>query len=391
MLKRKRGKVVVKLVIRQKLYIGVVVVCMLGGIFVGCQKVEAPAEEVLVPEVKIEIEGTVAVEEKIVFNVDFPATVEEIQVKDGQRVKKGEVLLTLDIEDYKQQIKEKENEIALYKLELEGVKGVYDPQNPYITQIEDNIELKQNQLELGTDQDIKKIENSLDVAKESYEKNLKDYETLVALLEIEAISKDEVTRAELGLKEGKKQIENLELSLDQTKQAKALEIDGLKAERKSLTTQVNNGRSERDSSKDKLLLQIETATLQLENMKNKLQKEYLKDDKLVAPSDDLIIYNIACEKGSKVESLMGPLMEGMDATTLVIEANLPEEYSQDLKIGDHVEVIPYTDQTAVISGTVLRKAEHAIENYGETVIKTIIKVEDNQGLLTVGGSVDIQF
>lgn len=391
MLKRKRGKVVVKLVIRQKLYIGVVVVCMLGGIFVGCQKVEAPVEEVLVPEVKIEIEGTVAVEEKIVFNVDFPATVEEIQVKDGQRVKKGEVLLTLDIEDYKQQIKEKENEIALYKLELEGVKGVYDPQNPYITQIEDNIELKQNQLELGTDQDIKKIENSLDVAKESYEKNLKDYETLVELLEIEAISKDEVTRAELGLKEGKKQIENLELSLDQIKQAKALEIDGLKAELKSLTTQVNNGKSQRSSSEDRLLLQMETATLQLENMKNKLQKEYLKDDKLVAPSDDLIIYNIACEKGSKVESLMGPLMEGMDATTLVIEANLPEEYSQDLKIGDHVEVIPYTDQNAVISGTVLRKAEHAIENYGETVIKTIIKVEDSQGLLTVGGSVDIQF
>lgn len=381
----------INLVKRQKFYITLIVLGILGSILIGCQKVEPSTEDVLIPETKIEIEGTVGVEEKIIFNLDFPATVKEVQVKEGQRVKKGDVLLTLDLEDYKRQIEEKENEIALYEMELKALGAVYDPQNPYIAQIKENVEIKQSQLILGTDQDIKKIENSLNVAHESYEKNVEDYETLVALLEIEAVSKDEVTRAELALKEAKKQIENLELSLEQTKQAKNLEIDALKAELKSLTTQVNNGQSERVSGEDKLQLQIETARLQLESMKSKLQKEYLQGMQLIAPSDNLIIYNIACQKGSKVETIMGPLMEGMEATTLVVEANLPEEYSQDLKVGDGVKVLPYTDETLSLNGVVTRKAEYAAENYGETVIKTIIKVEDPKGVLTIGGSVDVQF
>ena len=381
----------IKLIKRIKAYGSIVAVCLLVSLGVGCQKVETPVEEVIIPETKIEIEGTVSVEDKMVFNLDFPATVTQIHVKEGEKVKKGDILLTLDLTDYIRQIEEKENELALYDLELEKLKAVNEPQNPYITQLQDNIELKENQLTQGEDQDIKKINNNLEVAIENFKKQEKDYETLVALLKIEATSKDELKKAELGLNEAKKQIENLELSLEQTKQVKSLEIDGLKAELKSLKVQVNNGRSERGAGEDKLILQRKTATLQVEGMKDKLQKEFLEGNQLIAPCDNLIIYQIACEKGSKVESIVGPLMEGMDATTLVIEANLPEEYNKDLQVGDQVDVIPYTDEGRVLKGSVVRKAEHAIENYGETVIKTIIKVEDEEGLLTIGGSVDIQF
>lgn len=374
-----------------KLGIGIVTLCLGSMMFAGCEKAQVPVEEVIVPETKIEIEGVVAVEDKMEFNIEFPATITNVHVKDGEKVKVGDILATLDLEDYKNQIAQKENEIKLYEIELQELGEVLYPQNAYITQISNNIKEKQAQLEQGTDQDVKKLENNLEIAKQNYDKGLKDYNTLEELLEVQAVSQEEVTKAKLALQEASKQIENLELSIEQTKQSKKLEIESLKAELGNLTTQVNNGKKQSATGTDKLRIQMETATLQLESMKSKLDREYLQENQIIAPSEGLIIYNINCQKGSKVETIIGPLMEGLDEKSLVIEANLPEEYNGDLQLGDTVEVLPYTDQGAILKGKVIRKAEHATESYGETVIKTIIKVEDTKGLLTIGGNVDIQF
>lgn len=170
-----------------------------------------------------------------------------------------------------------------------------------------------------------------------------------------------------------------------------MEIESLKADLGNLTTQVSNGKKQSATGVDKLRIQMETATLQLESMKGKLEKAYIKDNQVIATSDALIIYNIACQKGSKIETIIGPLMEGLDRKSLVIEAKLLEEYNDDLKVGDIVDILPYTNQAITLQGTVIRKAEHATESYGETVIKTIIKIEDTTDLLTIGGNVDIQF
>ncbi|MEG2091028.1 HlyD family secretion protein, partial [Niameybacter sp.] len=376
---------------RMKKYIGLVSLCIGGLGLVGCQQVEEQVEVVSVPVTKIEIEGVVSIEEKMEFNLDFPATVEAVHVKEGEKVKRGDVLMTLNIESYMEQITQKENEIRLYEIELKAVEEVLYPASAQITQIRNTLKLKQEQLQQGTDQDIKKLENDLEIARSQHEKGTQDFETLQALLEVEAVSKDEVAKSKLALEQGSKQIENLELSVEQTKQAKSLEIESLQAELKNLTTQASNTQNQIATNAEKIQLQIQTATIQLESMKNKLEKEYLEGHQIIAPCDDLIIYNIACQKGSKVERMVGPLMEGMNAQTLVIEADLPEEYNDDLQIGDKVEVLPYTNQDTRLDGTVIRKSEHATENYGETVIKTVIEIEDTKGLLTIGGNVDVQF
>lgn len=147
------------------LAIGIVTLCLGSMMFAGCEKVEAPVEEVIVPETKIEIEGIVTVEDKMEFNLEFPATVVEVHVKDGEQVKAEDVLLTLNLDDYRSQITQKENELKVYEIELKELSEVLYPQNAYITQISNNIKQKQEQLEQGTDQDIKKLENSLEIAK----------------------------------------------------------------------------------------------------------------------------------------------------------------------------------------------------------------------------------
>lgn len=375
---------------KYRLLIGVLAaVSMLG---VGCQKVEETTnQEVIVPETKIEIEGSVLVEEEIEFNLDFPAFIKEVHVKEGQKVAKGDVLVTLDLEEYQNQIAQKKNEIALYELQLKELKTVLYPQNAHIEQVESSLKLKETQLKEETDQDLQKLKNSKVLTEDARDKALKDYKVTEELCSAGAASKEELTQMSQLVKSTEKQVEDIELTIAQTKQSKQLEIDSLKAQLKDLNMQVSNGESQNQSSVDALALQIETATMQLDNMTSKLQKDYIVGNQIAAPIDGLIIHSIACQKGSRVELIQGPILKGMDSSTLVVSANLPEEYSKDLKIGDKVDVISYTDQEKVLVGEVVRLAENAVENYGETVIKTTIKVEDPEGLLKVGGSVDVQF
>ncbi|MEG0579020.1 MAG: biotin/lipoyl-binding protein, partial [Niameybacter sp.] len=156
--------------IRMKKYIGLVSLCIGGLGLVGCQQVEEQVEVVSVPVTKIEIEGVVSIEEKMEFNLDFPATVEAVHGKEGEKVKRGDVLMTLNIESYMEQITQKENEIRLYEIELKAVEEVLYPASAQITQIRNTLKLKQEQLQQGTDQDIKKLENDLEIARSQHEK-----------------------------------------------------------------------------------------------------------------------------------------------------------------------------------------------------------------------------
>ena len=84
------------------------------SLLAGCSKeVKADAkmeEQVVKADMKVEawgeVEGTIIKE----IYVDFPATVEAIKVKEGQIVKKGEELVLLNYEPYKQTILMKEKE-----------------------------------------------------------------------------------------------------------------------------------------------------------------------------------------------------------------------------------------------------------------------------------------
>lgn len=372
------------------LLIGVLVSLSMMG--VGCQKAEVPTtQEVVIPETKIEIEGNVIVEETIEFNLDFPAVIKEVHVKEGEKVVKGNILVTLDLEDYNNQIAQKKNEIALYELQLQDLKKVLYPQNAHIEQIESSLKIKEAQIKEASDPDLEKLENSKLLAEDAKAKAIKDYEVAEELFNIGAASNEELINLERLITSTTKQVEDIDLTLTQTKQSKQLEIDSLKAQLKDLRMQVSNGENQNQSAFDTLTLQIETATLALNHMTSKLTRDYLLGNQIIAPIDGLVIYDITCQKGGRVELISGALLKGMDTSTLVVSANLPEEYSTELKVGDQVEVMPYTDQNQRLVGKVIRLAENAVENYGETVIRTIIKVEDPEGLLKVGGSVDVQF
>ena len=95
---------------------------MLASLIAGCNNSEAvvetsevPTEEVVQEEVASTVEawGSVSAETIKEVHLDFNATVTDVYVKEGQEVKAGDKLLSIDYEDYKTSIAQKEKEIRM--------------------------------------------------------------------------------------------------------------------------------------------------------------------------------------------------------------------------------------------------------------------------------------
>lgn len=363
-------------------------------VFTGCtkQQEEPEVESVIaIPKSFTEASGKVIVEERTSIYLDFPATVEEVYVKEGDKVAKGTPLFKLNLEDYNSLLTQKQNEKKCYEMELMGLDKVSTPQTSSIDQIKKQLETKEAALEENTDTDLMMLQNTWDLLEDTKKDLLKDYDTAKELLAIGAISQKEISSIEQSIRSKNKDMDDVQLKIEQTRAAKKEEITNLKTQLKELNTQVNNTESTNDTTKDKLQLQMDTIDLQIQTMETKLQVPYLQDGVVIATEDECLVYEIAVEKGTKTQNLMTPAFKTADMTKLVVEVDVPEAYSDELQVGSKVSVIPYINEEKVLEGTVVRISQQVVENYGETVVKMIIEVDDQDNLLKLGGSVDIQF
>lgn len=114
---------------------------ILGSVsMTGCNSQEVNAQE-LAKEVEVNQEvnqldvfGKVEAATIRELAVDFPATIETIDLKVGDLVEKGTQLMTLDYESYKNEMIKKEQEIQLLKVEREAAYNSLDPQSVTINQ-----------------------------------------------------------------------------------------------------------------------------------------------------------------------------------------------------------------------------------------------------------------
>jgi multidrug efflux pump subunit AcrA (membrane-fusion protein) len=121
---------------------------------------DASAEVTPTPEQRKTVEafGTIEVNEIRNINLDFDAVVEEIAVKEGQQVKKGDTLVVLDMKGYMEQIERKAHELNITRLEADKLSG----------------NMIEEQLENNNDPDIKKLVNDLNYANDVLSKAIKE-------------------------------------------------------------------------------------------------------------------------------------------------------------------------------------------------------------------------
>ena len=151
----------------------------------------APVE----PEERNEIDATGIIKSNNIKNIviDFDCGISSINVKEGQCVRAGDSLVTLDIADYKAKIASAERNVSVSKLQLQelldGI-GLLNSETP----------------------DLEKLQNDINYSQTLYEKYEEELKTQQTLYDAGAITK-------YDLDEFIKTVEKIKKSLDDAKYA----------------------------------------------------------------------------------------------------------------------------------------------------------------------------
>lgn len=372
---------------------------MLASLIAGCNNSEAAAEATEMPAEEasqevvastVEAWGSVDAETIKELHLDFDATVTNVYVKEGEEVKEGDKLLSIDYEDYKTSIAQKEKELSLDQNSLEGQIKSSGSNSEKISSLRTQISDINGRLANGTDSDIVALEASLTTAKTNLATAQKDLEVQKELVEAGTATQKTVEDLENKIVDLKNEIGTLEKKITNTKKDREIEVKKLNSEIASLQADMSETQKNNQTTKNSSAIKQEIYNLEVAQMKNKYTKDFIKGNDVVLDIPKGVIKSVKVVEGSKIGGENNCLLEIIDEDSLVVKANVSEEFIKDVKIGADVNIIPYADREAVVKGKVKEIQNMAIDHNGETVIPIIVEATEQSPYLKYGYSVDIE-
>jgi HlyD family secretion protein len=316
-------------------FIGIFILLAVLVANAGCKKQikkTTTAKTVSIKQV-VEAFGIVKARDYKDINLDFPAQIQKVPVKNGQNVKLSEPLIYLNINNFQALIKSKENELNLARFEL------------------------------------LKMEKSLHDAQEVYDRAKRQLTDKEQLLQQGAISQKEVDDFRDLVKEKEKAVTDIKLSLAQSDGVTGI---GVQSER------------------------VAVLEYDLKRMKDKLNQSFLQGNVIVSDYPNAVVYDINCAAGYSVSgidnsgSAQQKLLSIMNLNSLYISADVAEEFIKDVRIGANVTILPVADNTRKYQGKVIRIADMAVKQNGETNVAVEISLDNLDGFLRPNFNVDVE-
>lgn len=289
--------------------------------------------------------------------IDFPVSIESVDVKEGQRVKMGKLLLTLDMDEYFSQIKSKELELQAHIRELSTIK--------------DDIKKRENHLKNNSNPDIKKLLNDLKSFEKNYAKTMDELKTKKELFRADCISQTELEEFEKTVNDKKKNIDDTKSSLEGKIYELEQKIEELKKDANEKNAEVD-------------ILKCEIAT-----SKNKLEKSFFKENTVISDVNNGVVFNIKCMPGDIID-YHHKVLSIMDLDSMIIDAQVSEEFIKDVNIDAVVAIIPLADKSRKYKGKVIGISNKADQNNGETNVNVEISIEDKDDFLLPDFNVDVE-
>lgn len=304
----------------------------------GTQAQAAPeATQADVQRQYVEAYGIIKATEVKNITLDFQAAVTAINVKEGQKVITGQKLVSLDLSEINSQLASKE-------LELNAAQN--------------NIGRSRSNTEL------RKLQNDLGSARETYNKSLKELASKEELFKSGGISQSELDSFKKQVEGDKKAVADITFSIESTRNSKGSEYD--------------------QQGLDASILESDIGLL-----KSRLDKTYFNGGDIVSDVKNGLVYDIGYVQGD----IAGPekkILSLMDLDSLVVEANVPEEFIKDVRIGAEAVVIPTADKAKQYKGKVTRISGKAVHSNGETLIAVQISIEGRDEFLLPEFNVDVK-
>ncbi len=321
--------------------------------------------------------------------VDFSGNIKQVNVKEGQKVKKGDSLFIIDMNDYQMQIRDKERELKTANYELQRLVNSTSGEQKDINRLQNDLDSKQIKLKNSSDSDIQKALSNLKYTQDLYNKALKDFSSEEVLFKAGAISQSELDSTKKDVNAKKKAVDDAQYDVDIIKAAKQKEIDGLQANIAQKLSNVDNLQLSSDINLIKIQNEkIATIEEDIKQMKDKINKGYIKQNEIISDVDNGVVYDIGYVQGNRFD-VSKKLLSILDLNSLVVQADVAEDFIKDVKLGADVIIMPQMDKTKEYKGKVTSISNKAIKKDGETDIPVEISIDNKDDFLVADANVDV--
>ncbi|NLK88266.1 MAG: HlyD family efflux transporter periplasmic adaptor subunit [Clostridiaceae bacterium] len=337
--------------------------------------------------------GEVKYEKVYDINIDFPAVVSDVKVKEGDRVSLGQELVTLDMTEYLGLMDKLREQLRAGEAGLKVTQQDTAALSADIAQIQKDIKTKTEELSKGTNSDIEILQRSLALAKKELENAQRDVRNNRELYEAGSVSQEVLNQYISILDQREKALSDIESNIKKTKNALQTELDQLHILLKSKQAQLDQIENSNFANTEKQDSGVETARIDLETMQNKSTKDYLKNNSIVSGVKNGIVQNIGVINGTilGVQNMPTRILQLIDADTIVVSAEVDEEFIKNVSLGQTVDIVPATDSSLSIPGVVTHISNLAVEKDGKRIVKVEVKPQDPEGELKPGYSADVYF
>lgn len=327
------------------------------------------------------------------INIDFPATVTGVQVKEGERVTLGQPLVTIDLSEYNGNMEKLKQQLFANQSALDSAAQDISALQADISQLQNEIVRKDDEYISSTNADLKLLQNSLSLALKELEDSKNDFQDYQHLYDEGVISEMTFNQYVNMLDQRQKAVDDVEANIQKTKTALKDELNLLNVSLKSKQVQLSQLK---ESNKTNVAMQqsgVSAAQVDLDIMIGKIEREYIIDSCIVSNIENGIVKNITVNSGSNIGSQGMPteVIQIIDADSITISAEVYEEFIESVKVGDTVRIVPTSSPDTSLEGTVTHIPDLAMEKDGRRVIRVIVKPVDTNNILKPGFTADVYF
>lgn len=267
-----------------------------------------------------EVSGKIKAKKTKDIALDFSATVTDVFATEGQRLKSGDSIVQIDLKDLQKMISDQEKNLKIESLQLQKLQNSAN-----------NSSLTEN--------------NSLKTAEDNLLKAQDDLAKQEQLLNAGASTTE-------ALNEAKRKLTAAERTLADVKLSKKADFD--------LSLQMQ---------REKIALMTD----QLKLLKNKLKPSYIKGNQIVCEFENAMVQDIRLVSGNLLSPGM-KLFSLVDLSSLIVEADIPENKIKLAQVGSPVTIIPVSDESRSYKGVITALSASATLKNGETIITAEIAI-----------------
>lgn len=358
----------------------VITLCTALMLLAGCSKEaqtntlpsESPA-----PKNTIDTFGVVKSNNVTNILIDFPAVVDKIHVKEGQKVQLGEALYTIDYNQYKSEIEQK-------TVELNTLKHEQQYSSMELEKLKSDLSEIQNHLSNNSHPELKKLLAELESAQNTYSSSLEELKSKQVLFQKGSLSQAEFDSFNKTVEEHQKNVSDIKLSIEKARYDLQKEISQLKLQVAQKSENIGSNNNQGIYSQ-----KIEALEKEIKLMNEKITKSYIKQNDIVSNIENAIVYDISYESGEAV-SPAKKLISLLDSNSIIVEAYVPEEFIKDIKAGATVAIIPQADKSREYTGKITYIASKATSRNGETTVLVQSSIDNNDGFLLPDFNVNLE-